>query len=69
MMTTRLLLLFFFVKFIDAGINTAAGRLSNERDRFIPTTKRHTYTIDIGFRATYIHATLHNGLNRWFLGS
>ena len=47
----------FFVKFIDGGINTAAGRLSNERDRFIPTTKRHTYTIDIGFRATYIHAT------------
>ena len=40
-----------------------------ERDSFIPTTKRHSYTIDIGFRATYIHATLHNGLNRWFLGS
>lgn len=47
---------FFFVKFIDGGINTAAGRLSTERDRFIPTTKRHTYTIDNGFRATYIPA-------------
>lgn len=47
---------FFFVKFIDGGINTAAGRLSTERDRFIPTTKRHTYTIDTGFRATYIPA-------------
>ena len=54
-MTTRLLL-FFFAKFIDGGINTAAGRLSTERDRFIPTTKRHTYTIDTGFRATYIPA-------------
>ena len=47
---------FFFVKFIDGGINTAAGRLSTKRDRFIPTTKRHTYTIDTGFRATYIPA-------------
>ena len=68
MMTTRLLL-FFFVKFIDGGINTAAGRLSTERDRFIPTTKRHTYTIDTDFRATYIPAALHNGPNRCFLGS
>ena len=46
MMTTRLLLLLlFFVKFIDGGIKTAAVR----------GTVLLTYTFDTGFRATYIN--------------